>query len=376
MISTVSKIPDVIQPAASLTTRSLKENKFLTNQIRHVTHSNSVQYQTVFRNRNFDFLQAMGGPNFELWRYPGLVSRALETESVAIRRGKQPLIHSTPGTLRPAIALTTQLSGSVQRVTTPYFHQLRTPDSELTDRSNHQNYHKIKKLFNEGANDYHPQLRKLLLSTNYGLLTNPLKGESAAYYVSRNWMSNKDPRKAIEIATLMIHNSLKLRGFSDADISAICLEYQPILEEYMKLPIGDLYILAIPNEILPTVAYDSRAFGLPTNKNPQQVPQSVNTCERLTTDGGHQARVIMDRRALSGNKDIDIIHVNDTAQVKKYTENFSMVPADQVEILSPYNLGRTTQEEQDYQKQKIALDMKCKVLEQQILDRAKEIENQ
>ncbi len=91
---------------------------------------------------------------------------------------------------------------------------------------------RIEKMKKEGGEkpDFHPEVRQFLLSTNYGLLSNPLPNESAAGFIARNSMVDNDKRKAIWIAVAMIHESLNLHGFSESEINEIIKEYLPLFE--------------------------------------------------------------------------------------------------------------------------------------------------
>lgn len=344
---------------------------------RHTSNSASATYLNAFQRKGFDYIQEMGGEKFPLLQYPQMISNALKTEAVASLANKQSLTHSTPATLRPAISLITQLSACNLNTTNAarsYFQeQLRVFSPEYADRTVEQKKLFIERLLRDGIKDDKDQgLTKLIISANYALFSNPIKGESSAYYLAKNWMSDKDPKNGIKIAILMIQEALKSKGFSDVEIADACLAYQPLLEEYMNLPLGDLYILSIPNQILPRIVFDSRAYGFPTDKNPQEALKFVDQCGRLINDGGHQARVVISEQVLHATNGVDVVYVNDNQKVKHYTASHILVPPEEVEVFAPFNLGRKSEIEESYQEQKKALDIKCKVLEEQILNRTRE----
>jgi len=370
-------ISTVLRPTlAEAVTRSVMRQP-TSSLKRHTSNSASAIYINAFEAREMSYIKAMGGATFPLLSFPKLVSDALKVESVMLRTGKQPLTHSTPATLRPAISLTTQLSSFREKtedaVKSPFQEQLRVSGQTFESRQVDQYMLRIQRLKNSGDDrpDHNREIRKALLATNYALLSNPIKGESSAYYVARNWMADKDPETAIAVATTMIQEALKLHGFSDAEIDEIVQAYQPLLREYMQLPLGDLYILAVPNQLLPRIAFDCKAYGVPTYKNPQAVLSSVGSCSRLTSDGGHQARVVISPKVLHASDGIDIVYTNSSQQVEKYTANHSLIPAEEVEIFSPFNLGQSSEVEQSYRERKSALDRRCQLLEQQILERFK-----
>ncbi len=340
---------------------------------RHTSNSASAKYLNEFKRRQFDYYGHMGGEAFPLISFPKFVSGALAVESAMLRNGKQPLTHSTPAILRPSISLTTKLSTITdERLQRFSFHQqLRV---QACARSVRNLNLQIQKLCEEGNEtpDHHPEVRQSLISTNYGLLSNPVKGESSAYYVGRNWMADKDVMKGAWIASAMIREVLVLHDFSESEIDEIVKEYLPLLEGYMSLPLGDLYVLGVPNGILPRVAFDCKSYGVPTYKNPQDVLTSLDSCDRVTTDGGHQARVVVNKYVLKATSGVDVVYANDSHQVKKYVEGQAMTPAEEVEVFSPLKLAVGSPMEDEYRAQKLELDKKCALLEGQILKRAKE----
>lgn len=346
--------------------------------VRFTSNSSSASYLTAFRKRNFDYLQAMGGDSFPLTQFPQLISSALKTESATRKSDKMPLIHSTPATLRPGISLTgrlaTQTASQLGIARSCFQEPLRAPCHTYGERQLDQLMLRIQRVkeFGNDKPDYHPELRKALLSANYGLLSNPVKGESAAFYVAKNWMADKDSSKAIQIATSMMTSTLQIHGFSEDEIQEIIRSYIPILEQYMNLPLGDLYIFAIPNQIVPEIAFDSKPYGIPTFRNPLESLNSLDTCSRLLTDGGHQARIAIDLRITNATHGIDVIYLNDHEKVAKYTEGHSLVPVEELEIFDGFNLGKRSETEESYQMQKAILDRRCQEIEEHILRRAYE----
>jgi len=187
--------------------------------------------------------------------------------------------------------------------------------------------------------DVGPQLRDRLLSVTIGLFHCEAKNAPLSYVLGGSYLrgpnsmpcqvpgnrSYMETEKCRKLARRMITDAMQLRGYELSQAQQLISRLEPLFDEAIQAPIGQLLVLGVPARKISQWAYHSETGGLPTGYSVNEVLEGIE--QGALPKVGCQARLLLCDETFAPESGTEVINIMDRTEVEKYiqTEDTAIV---------------------------------------------------
>lgn len=304
--------------------------------VRSTHNSSTYKSLMAYRNAGTTYTdRAKHNSHKRLKLYPDLVKRILKAEAALSKTGYCTALHAQPSYWQLFVNVNTALSLPKDE-NVDFFKKFRKP-SELDEvdfldilhnmgiylKKMHDGEIKIgeKELGFKPATKYPldmiPDVQKRTISANQSLTANVLPKESALYYGTKNWCSNRDrENELIKVQNLIIER-LVTEGVNEYEAFSFVAksEWETLFKNQLDRDIGNFWIFGFPKKDYYRYAIATGAFGSPSNESLLKTSEKPGDSPYL---GNHQLRVLMNKHTLNPGNGMIVLHANNSEEVGSF----------------------------------------------------------
>lgn len=259
--------------------------------------SKSKRYLRIWNGHKIDYRQAIQRPN--IFQSPQLVERILRVEAEMQSRGLIPFVHATPAGLK---VLRTCIDVTRFSDKKPFFTSLRTTSKPK---------HSCEFVAIQGRQN------SFLLSTSYALTSGIKPLESAA---SWGFINHFGSRQNSDLKT-MFDTFMESQKVYDTPQQKEYFSKKgwKLIRQYGRLQVGDFLVIGIPEKKLTEMAYDAKAYNIPTGRDIRSVAfEPEKHVDSLLQEGYHLATLILSDEVLDPQSGLVIIDTSNKVKVDAF----------------------------------------------------------